>query len=182
MLLNGEKVRLRPLEPEDMKDLFFWANNPEAVGEFDAFSISQWHEVEKWFKEPDTAHGFTTLLIERKEDKAKLGIVVHYFAHPVLRNIEIGFQIWDIKERNKGYATEALKLLVEYLFTTKNIQRIQATTHTQNIAAQKVLEKCGFTKEGRQRKSLFTKGEFQDTYIYGILREEWKRLTQNQQK
>jgi RimJ/RimL family protein N-acetyltransferase len=157
-----------------MKDLFYWANNPEAIGEFDVFNVSQWHEVEKWFKEPDTAHEFTTLLIERNEDKAKLGIAVHYFAHPILRNIEVGFQIWDKKERNKGYATEALKLLIEYLFTTKNITRIQATTHTKNIAAQHVLEKCGFKKEGCQRKAIFTNGEFQDTYIYRILREEWK--------
>ena len=79
------------------------------------------------------------------------------------------------KERNKGYATEAVKLLVDYLFSTHNIARIQATTHVMNKPAQRVLEKCGFAKEGKLRKALFTGGKFADVFIYGITREKWKR-------
>jgi len=175
VLLKGEKVHLRPLEPEDMKDFFYSLNNPEAVGEFDAFGITEWSEVEKLFKESKDAHEFTILIIEENMEKSKIGLAVHYLSHPIMRNIEIGFQIWNPKERSKGYATEAVKLLVEYLFLTKNIQRIQATTHVSNKPAQRVLEKCGFTREGQLREALFTNGEFHDFYIYGITRKEWKR-------
>ena len=174
-LLKGETVRLRPIEPDDMKDIFHWVNNPEAVGEFDVFHVASWAEVEKWFKKAGGPHQFSTLVIEKNKDESKIGLVLHYLSHPIMRNIEIGFQIWDPKERNRGYATEAVKLLVDYLFSTSNIARIQATTHVLNKPAQRVLEKCGFIREGKLREALFTGGKFADVYIYGITRKKWKQ-------
>jgi RimJ/RimL family protein N-acetyltransferase len=64
--------------------------------------------------------------------------------------------------------------MVDYLFLSKNIVRIQAETHPQNIASQRVLEKAGFTKEGVLRQSFFSRGVFRDTVMFGILRKEWK--------
>jgi aminoglycoside 6'-N-acetyltransferase len=175
VLLKGERVRLRPLEPDDMKDFFHRLNDPEAAGEYDAFGIESWAEFEKDFKETGDPHEFTMLIIERNEDRSKLGLVAHYLSHPVMHNVEIGFQIWEPSERNKGHCSEAVKLLVVYLFTTKSIARVQATTNILNKPAQRVLEKCGFAKEGQLRKALFAGGRFQDMYIYGVTREEWER-------
>jgi hypothetical protein len=69
--------------------------------------------------------------------------------------------------------TEAVKLIVEYLFRTKDIERIEALTDTDNLASQGVLEKVGFKREGILRKRALIKGEYRDDLIYGILREEW---------
>ena len=77
-------------------------------------------------------------------------------------------------ERGKGYGTEALQLMVDYLFLSKDVMRIQAQTDQRNKASQKILEKVGFKKEGALRKSFFIRGEWQDDYVYSILREEWK--------
>jgi ribosomal-protein-alanine N-acetyltransferase len=78
-------------------------------------------------------------------------------------------------ERNKGYCTEAVIILVDYLFMSRDLFRIQATTDARNIASQKVLEKANFKKEGVLRKSALIRGERRDLFIYGILREEWKK-------
>jgi ribosomal-protein-alanine N-acetyltransferase len=77
-------------------------------------------------------------------------------------------------ERGKGYGGEAVQLMVDYLFLTRDIVRIQAETHPDNIASQRVLEKAGFTKEGNIRKSFFCRGVYRDTAIWSTLREEWK--------
>ena len=77
-------------------------------------------------------------------------------------------------ERGKGLDTEAVNIMVDYLFLSKDIIRIQAHTEHRNIASQKVLEKGGFKKEGTIRKSIFIRGEWRDAYLYSILREEWK--------
>jgi RimJ/RimL family protein N-acetyltransferase len=77
-------------------------------------------------------------------------------------------------ERGKGYCSEAVKIMVDYLFLSKDTGRIQAQTDPRNTASQKVLEKVGFKKEGTLRKNFFTRGEWRDAYIYSILREEWK--------
>ena len=77
-------------------------------------------------------------------------------------------------ERCKGYCTEAVTLIVDYLFLSKNLVRIQAKTHLENKAFQRVLEKTGFKREGTVRKAMFIRGEWRNLYLYSILREEWK--------
>jgi RimJ/RimL family protein N-acetyltransferase len=64
--------------------------------------------------------------------------------------------------------------MVDYLFLSKEIVRIQAQTDVGNTASQKVLEKAGFKKEGIVRKLIFVRGEWRDFCLYSILREEWK--------
>jgi len=66
------------------------------------------------------------------------------------------------------------KIMVDYLFLSKNIVRIQAETHPDNMTSQRILEKSGFKKEGIIRKSFFSRGVFKDTVMFSILREEWK--------
>lgn len=77
-------------------------------------------------------------------------------------------------ERGKGYCSEAVKIMVDYLFLSKDIVRIQALTDVRNSASQKVLEKAGFMKEGVVRKEYFARGEWRDCCLYSILREDWK--------
>ena len=64
--------------------------------------------------------------------------------------------------------------MVDYLFLSKEIVRIQAHTDVRNVASQKVLEKAGFKKEGTVRKFSFIRGEWRDGLLYSLLREEWK--------
>lgn len=96
--------------------------------------------------------------------------------------MEIGYDIIPA-ERGKGYGTEAAQLIVDYLFLSKTIERIQAITDTRNKPSQRVLEKTGFTKEGTIRKSGYVRGAWTNAYLYSILREEWhqpKILTKKQ--
>jgi RimJ/RimL family protein N-acetyltransferase len=67
-----------------------------------------------------------------------------------------------------------VKILVDYLFLSKSIVRIQAKANPRNVASQRVLEKAGFKKEGLIRKDVFVRGQWQDGVLYSILREEWK--------
>lgn len=64
--------------------------------------------------------------------------------------------------------------MVDYLFLSKENMRIQAQTDARNVASQRVLEKAGFKKEGTLRKNFFMRGDWTDTLLYSILREEWK--------
>ena len=77
-------------------------------------------------------------------------------------------------ERGKGYCTEAVQLMVDYLFLSKDTVKIQAATQVENIASQKILEKTGFKRDGLMRKEMMIWGKWADGYLYSILREEWK--------
>jgi RimJ/RimL family protein N-acetyltransferase len=86
--------------------------------------------------------------------------------------MEIGYHIVS-DERGKGYGTEAVQLMVDYLFLSQNIVRIQAMTDVRNKASQRALERAGFKMEGTIRKSAFVRGAWTNAYLFGILREEW---------
>jgi len=166
-LLEGKTVNLRVVEKEDLPLWSEWNNNPEFRGEYTPLPQESKTELAKRYDNlgPDAKWFF----IEKK-DGTKIGGVIYF---PVGKLLEIGFALIP-NERGKGYCTEAVEIMVDYLFASKEIVRIQATTHVENKASQKVLEKAGFTREGTIRKVLFIRGEWADGYLYSILREEWK--------
>ena len=73
--------------------------------------------------------------------------------------------------RNRGYATEAIKCMVDYGFSKLDLAVIAAWVRSHNIESVRVLEKCAFTLEGRLRKHARDQS---DTLCYSILREEWE--------
>ena len=105
-----------------------------------------------------------------KKDGSKVGTIWHYQESKLL---EIGYVLVP-SEKGKGYCSEAAKIMVDYLFLSRDIVRVQAQTDVRNVASQRVLEKTGFRKEGTLRKNFFTRGEWRDAYLYSTLREEWK--------
>jgi RimJ/RimL family protein N-acetyltransferase len=89
---------------------------------------------------------------------------------------EYGYRIFKPEDRGKGFMPEAVALATAFLFETKRIDRIQATTLPGNEASQRVLEKCGFAFEGTMRKAMFHRGQSCDLRLYSILREDVRPL------
>ena len=167
-MLEGKNVNLKLEEKEDMKLVSEWLNNPDYWGEYLPLKQQSRTEVEKEYdSQPQESKWF----IVEKKDGSKIGSIGYFLATGNL--LEIGYSLIPY-ERGRGYCTEAAKILLDYLFLSKSVVRIQAHTDVRNMASQKVLEKTGFKKEGVVRKSLFARGEWRDMILYSILREEWK--------
>ena len=80
----------------------------------------------------------------------------------------------DEKFIGRGIVTEAVRLVMEFAFSTLNIHRIEAYVAPQNLGSIRVLEKSGFTREGLLRELLFINGKWVDHYMYAILQREYK--------
>ena len=165
-MLEGETVNLRVVEKEDLPFLKEWRNNLEFTGQYQSISQETMKDLEKQYGELVDEKWF---FIEKK-DGTKIGTISH---RSVFKIQEIGSALLP-SERSKGYCSEAVIIMVDYLFLSKDIPRIQAHTDARNAAAQKVLEKAGFKKEGTFRKEYFVRGEWRDSCIFAILREDWK--------
>jgi RimJ/RimL family protein N-acetyltransferase len=117
------------------------------------------------------------LLIETFNEQEIIGFV-RYTLLPFPDNDmpypEIGFGIPRASAQGKGFAKEAVSLLVDYLFSGYPTERIGAFTDAENIPAQRVMESIGFQREGTLRRAMFRDGQWCDIAIYGILRQEWK--------
>jgi len=166
-LLEGEMVNLRVVEKEDLPWVAECINNPEFYGQYEPLMQVSKAELENKY---DKLTPKEKWFIIEKKDGSKIGGISHF---PVGELLEIGYTLIP-SERNKGYCTEAVKIIVDYLFLSRDIVRIQAGTNPRNVASQRVLEKAGFRKEGLVRKSVFVRGKWEDGLLYSILREEWK--------
>ena len=166
-MLEGKKVNLKVVEKEDLPNLLEWFNNYRFLGEYIPLLQKSKTELERNYDKLTSKRRM--FFIEKKEGN-KIGFI-NYFAAGKL--LEIGFFLIP-SERGKGYCLEATNVIVDYLFLSKDIVRVQAHTDTRNAASQKVLEKAGFKKEATIRKSLFIREEWRDLFLYSLLREEWK--------
>jgi aminoglycoside 6'-N-acetyltransferase len=87
------------------------------------------------------------------------------------RQCEIGFTIAP-RYQGRGYATEAVRLLVGYLFALGK-HRITACCDARNAASAAVLERLAMRREGHLRQSTWAKGEWTDDLLYAVLHDEW---------
>ena len=168
-MLEGRNIRLRVAEKEDVPMLAQRFNDEEFQGKYQDFptQVSR-AQLEKQMFEPQLPQMQWTDFIIEKKDGTEIGWTAHYVSSQNFGWTEIGCSVIS-SERWKGYATEAIQIIVDYLFLTKeSIVRIQAITSTKNKAFQRVLEKVGFRKEGTLRKALFVRGKWTDGCIYSI--------------
>ena len=178
-MLEGKNVNLRVTEKEDLPLIAEWLNNPEFFGQYFAPLQRSKAEMEKRLEKNPLE--IKTFIIDKK-DGTKIGTMFHW----LIGNLMEISCVLTSDERGKGYGTEATKLLVDYLFLSTNLIRIQAHTDARNMVSQKILQNVGFKKEGIIRKSVFARGEWRDRALLSILREEWKepkilnRAVQNQ--
>ena len=177
-MIKGSHVILRPIQDDDWPIIEEWGHNREALwGPFQRFQMDHVPSLRQAYQQTGLLKRESgMLLIETLEDQQVIGFVRYTlipFPDSDLPNPEIGFGIPMASAHGKGYAKEAVKLLVDYLFSGYPTERIVAFTDTENIPAQKVMEGIGFRCEGTMRRAMFRNGRWQDIAIYGILREEW---------
>ena len=165
-MLEGKNVNLRVVEKEDLSLLHEWDNDLEVEGEFNPLRQESKADLERTYDNLKDAQWF---FVEKK-DGTKVGDIAHFL---VAGEVEVGYSILP-SERRKGYATEAIGIMIDYLFLSKNVIRIQSRTDPDNVASWKALEKNGFTREGILRKTCYCRGTWKNDAIYSILREEWK--------
>ena len=165
-MLEGKTVNLRIMEREDLATLQEWDNNPEFMGDYEPLRQETKTELEKTYDNLKDAQWFFV----QKKDGTKIGYVAHFLA---AGETELGYFIVP-NERGKGYVSEAIEIMVDYVFLSRDVARIQAKADPENMASWKALEKAGFKKEGVLRKTFYYRGKWRDDCMYSILREEWK--------
>lgn len=174
--LDTPRLRLRPFEDADAGDLFALHSS--------AYVLRYW-DAPPW-KERARAEGFIAacrqmaeegsgarLAVERARDGVFIGWCSLRQWDPVYRSASLGY-CFDDAVWGHGYATEASRALLTWAFETLDLNRVEAETDTRNLASARVLEKLGFMREGTLRENCIVSGEVSDSWIYGLIRREWR--------
>jgi RimJ/RimL family protein N-acetyltransferase len=91
---------------------------------------------------------------------------------PGARQGDIGYEL-SPEHWGQGYATEAIRVMVNFGFAKLHLHRIWAECVADNQRSPRVLEKLGMRLEGRLRKNQYFKDQWWDTLVYALLAEEW---------
>lgn len=173
-MLKGQLCTVRHLLSADLNTFIALANDLPSRG--DHFSLQ--------FKSPETMrkeflqNGFVSedseLFVVEDQAHHIVGVITHFKSRtPSSR--EIGYRLLEPALAGRGYVTEAVQLLVDYLFKVHVWHRLELLTAPANTGSVRIAQKCGFSEEGTLRQAFFINGRYQDVRVYGLLRPEWER-------
>ncbi len=85
-------------------------------------------------------------------------------------NYELAYLAGE-RGRGRGLMTRAVRLLCDWLFA-EGVGRLELRTHPDNVESQRLAERCGFTREGRERRSIWLHGRREDALLWSLLPDD----------
>jgi RimJ/RimL family protein N-acetyltransferase len=170
------QIKLRPIVETDLPDYVRWLSDPEVTqflsSDFEGITLQSEREWLASFQSPDnsarhfaiTADGrhIGSCDIEPTPQQERIGA--------------IGMCLGDKTAWGKGYGVTALRELLRIGFEEMGLLRIQLDVFAENRRGIRCYEKCGFRREGLQRKGFLKREEWIDVVLMAILKEEWEAM------
>ena len=174
--LQGDRVVLRPIEAADIEGPYLdWLNDYAVTRFLETGSAPTTRAtLQRYLDTVAAAPGTVMLAIVEKETGLHVGNVKLAGVHPLHRRADLGIMLGDKSRWGRGYAREAVALMLAYGFDRLNLNKIYLGVDVDNAAAVKVYEDLGFKIEGTQRQHLFRDGAYRDRHLMGILRDEFR--------
>ena len=175
MILKGQKTQLRAVEPEDIQLIFEWENNENnwqlsnTLTPFSKHSIKQFVEVEHRgiFENKQLR-----LMIDAHSIPKTVGSIDLFDFDPFHLRAGVGILINDLSDRQEGYASEGLDLLIEYAKEVLALNQLYCSISPSNKASIQLFESKGFTHTGTQKLWHRTsKHQWEDIYFYQLILE-----------
>lgn len=178
-VLDSLRLRLAPLVPADADEMEVLASDaaiadttlsvphpyPSGVGRRWIASIgSNW------------GNGISGVWSIRLRDGGALVGVIDMHLEPEADSAEIGYWI-GVPFWGRGYATEAVRAIIDFGFATLGLNRIHAEHFPRNPASGRVMAKAGMVLEGTLRQAIRKGTAYEDLAVYAILREDWLRAS-----
>lgn len=172
--LVGENVYLSPMNPDDVEKFLVWLSDMDVTDYIGNTHRVQNYENEKRWLQDELAKGGYVFEIVTVADDIAIGNMSLKDVDFVNRRATLGIMIGEKESRNKGYGTEAIRLLLDFAFNYLNLNNVDLTYVACNTRARKCYEKVGFREIGHRRNSRFINGAYYDEVYMDILAEEFK--------
>jgi RimJ/RimL family protein N-acetyltransferase len=171
-MLEGRRVRLRPVRQADLDQLYDAHVAIGNRGEFFPLGVSSEPAFRREFAENGFWQKTEGMLLLVTPDGEIAGHIEFFRPVSYWDAFELSYQLYDDRHAGRGYVTEAVQLLVDYLFANKREHRIHLVIVPGNHASRRIAEKCGFVLEGTVRGAFFNGGRNHDVLLYGLLRSD----------
>ena len=175
--LIGKTIYLRPMELDDAPILQSWINDPDVRRTLQVHQPINRLQQDAFVRDqPPDEKGFHIGNVTRSDDR----LIGNYRLTPGAakdRKATFGIMIGAKEEWDKGYGSEAIRMMLAHAFESLNLNRVALDVYEFNPRAIKTYERAGFKREGIQRKAFYREGRYWDIIMMAILREEWEALS-----
>ena len=174
MDLTGKTIRLRAITSDDLDSIKEWINDSEVTRGLLVGRYPMTEETERqWIEDKMKATSSETLFTIETLSGDYVGGISLFKIHPVEHHAELGIVIGDKSKWSKGYATEAMELIIEYGFNQLNLNMIYLAVVVFNKRAAALYTRVGFVEEGRLRQRVYRDGSYHDELSMSMLKTEW---------
>lgn len=174
--LETEDLVLRKPAMRDAKDIFRYASDPE-VARYVLWephrSPAETRAFVRFLRGRIRAGYPSSWVVVLRETNTVIGTIGFIWYSEENRSAELGYS-FSRKYWNRGYATQALNVVIDAAFRSLPVNRLEAQHDVRNPASGRVMEKCGLRQEGILRDRVMNKGEYVNVALYAILRSDWE--------
>lgn len=170
--LQGDLIYLRALELTDL-DFLYQVENDEDVWQvsnttkpFSKYVLQ--HYLENSHRDIYEVKQLRLVICTSAENKT-VGFIDLFNFEPKHKRVGVGILIFDVKDRGKRYATEALRLLENYVSVHLQVHQLYANISAENARSIVVFEKAGYKKYGEKKDWTLTESGFQDELFYQLI-------------
>ena len=174
--IQTERLLLRAHRLDDLEPLLDYYSDPDVTRyiPWEPWSRAQAEEhIHKRVKRTGIDGHDSALALVVEREQRLIGDVVLWPADETLARGEIGWAFHP-SVAGQGYATEAARALIGVAFETFRMRRVIAQLDSRNIASARLCERVGMKREAYLRQDVWSKGEWTDNVIYGLLATEWQ--------
>lgn len=175
--IEGIQIYLREVRLSDVNENYYAWLNDSSVNQYleTRFFSSSIHNIEQFVKQMDCKSDEIFFAICDKQNDKHIGNIKLGPINWLHRFGDISLFIGDKNYWGKGVATEAISLVTRFGFNKLYLNKIKAGCYANNLGSKKAFLKAGYIVEGTLRKQVFSNGNYQDSYILGILSDEFNK-------
>ena len=178
MELTTERLIMRPITLDDKRAIFEYRRDKE-VNKYQGWIPETVEDAEifigKISKEINVPETWFQFVIIEKEYQKIIGDLGIHFLDLENQQAEIGCTL-NKDFQDKGYATESVKKVIDYLFKELNKHRIITSIDPDNKSSIRLVERIGFRKEAHFVESLWLNGKWVDDIIYALIEKDWEKI------
>jgi len=169
--LTGKKIHLRALEPEDL-DFLYTIENNESFWEvsstqtpFSRFILEQY--IVNSHQDIFEAKQLRLIIVDNITN-ISVGMIDLFEFNPLHKRAGIGILIIE-SEQHKGFASEAIELLINYSFNQLNLHQLFANITVDNTKSLELFKKLNFKKIGIKKEWIFSQRDFKDEVLFQLI-------------
>lgn len=174
-MYSGQLVKLRAYKEEDIEKATVYINDEEVKKLMDStipFPMTKWQE-EEWIRSRKANTDFTyDFAIEDLKTGKYIGGCSINECDVKNRTCVVGIMIGDKEYWGKGYGSDALKVLIKFIFEEVNMNKIKLNVFSFNNRAIACYKKVGFKEEGILKKEIYRNGKYYDEIIMAMFKDD----------